>query len=171
MAGQETEFENAIPEQGQVVWLRHKVWSVSSIGKTKSRSDGTIHKVALECLSDDSLGRCIQVIWEREIAPKVLESTSLPSPQQYDDPEIFNSFLTSLRWSSSSLVEGSALQAPFRGGVQIEEYQLVPVIRASQMPRVRLLIADDVGLGKTIEAGLIAQELIHNHRASKILVI
>src|SRR5438105_4681079 len=39
------------------------------------------------------------------------------------------------------------------------------------MPRVNLLIADDVGLGKTIEAGLVCQELIIRHRARKILII
>ena len=33
------------------------------------------------------------------------------------------------------------------------------------------ILADEVGLGKTIEAGLIVQELIHTHRASKILVV
>jgi SNF2 family DNA or RNA helicase len=70
---------------------------------------------------------------------------------------------------SSSLAEGNVLALP--GGVQIEEYQLVPVTRAVAMPRVSLLIADDVGLGKTIEAGLIAQELIHSHRATRILVL
>src|SRR2546430_7405105 len=41
----------------------------------------------------------------------------------------------------------------------------------SQMPRVSLLIADDVGLGKTIEAGLVAQELIIRHRARRILIL
>src|SRR5207247_9450350 len=40
-----------------------------------------------------------------------------------------------------------------------------------QMPRVNLRIADDVGLGKTIEAGMVALELIIRHRARKILVV
>jgi SNF2 family DNA or RNA helicase len=39
------------------------------------------------------------------------------------------------------------------------------------MPRVNLLIADDVGLGKTIEAGLVAQELVLRHRARRILIV
>jgi len=64
-----------------------------------------------------------------------------------------------------------AIQAPFRSGVDLEDYQLDPVARAVQMPRANLLIADDVGLGKTIEAGLVAQELLIRHRARRILVV
>jgi SNF2 family DNA or RNA helicase len=50
-------------------------------------------------------------------------------------------------------------------------YQLVPVMMALDMPRVRLLIADDVGLGKTIEAGLIAVELLARKQAERVLVL
>ena len=39
------------------------------------------------------------------------------------------------------------------------------------MPRVNLLIADDVGLGKTVEAGLITQELVLRNQAQRILVV
>jgi SNF2 family DNA or RNA helicase len=39
------------------------------------------------------------------------------------------------------------------------------------MPRANLLIADDVGLGKTVEAGLVAQELVIRHRVRRILVV
>src|SRR4029077_6987605 len=67
--------------------------------------------------------------------------------------------------------DDKALQAPFRSGVEVDDYQLDPVVRALSMPRVNLLIADDVGLGKTIEAGLVAQELILRHRARTILIV
>ncbi len=63
------------------------------------------------------------------------------------------------------------LQAPFRSGVAIEDYQLEPVARAVDAPRVNLLLADDVGLGKTIEAGLVAQELLLRHRARRVMVV
>jgi ERCC4-related helicase/polyhydroxyalkanoate synthesis regulator phasin len=161
----------AAPEQGQIVKLRHKIWAVTAVNKTKTQSNQAIHRIALECLSDDALGESIQVIWEREIAPYLVESTSLPSITAHDTPELFYAFIRSLQWGASSLAVGDLLQAPFRGGVQMEEYQLAPVIRAISMPRVRLLLADDVGLGKTIEAGLVMQELIHSHRASRVLIV
>lgn len=162
---------NAAPEQGQIVKLRHKIWAVTAVNRTKTQTSQAIHRVALECLSDDALGENIHVIWEREIAPSFVESTSLPSITANDNPQLFDAFIRSLQWGASSLAVGDMLQAPFRGGVQMEEYQLAPVIRATNMPRVRLLLADDVGLGKTIEAGLVTQELIHSHRASHVLIV
>src|SRR5580704_7335758 len=57
------------------------------------------------------------------------------------------------------------------GRVKIEPYQLVPLIRALDMPRPRLLLADGVGLGKTIQAGLIAAEFIARRRAHRILIV
>ncbi|MFL5282801.1 MAG: helicase-related protein, partial [Rhodopila sp.] len=57
------------------------------------------------------------------------------------------------------------------GRVVIEAYQRVPLLRALEMVRPRLLLADGVGLGKTIQAGLIAAELIGRRRAHRILVV
>jgi hypothetical protein len=65
----------------------------------------------------------------------------------------------------------NALVAVAPGRLRIEPYQLVPVARCLRMPRPRLLLADDVGLGKTIEAGLIITELIARWRASRILIV
>lgn len=64
-----------------------------------------------------------------------------------------------------------ALQAAQPGRLKIQPYQLVPVMRAIQMGRPRLLLADGVGLGKTVEAGLILAELIARRRAHRILIV
>ncbi len=50
-------------------------------------------------------------------------------------------------------------------------YQFVPLMMALNMETVRLLIADDVGVGKTIEAGLIARELLDRGRISRVGVL
>ena len=168
-----TNAETQLPslEEGQIVSLRQKTWTVTSVSRSKTLSGGSIHKVTVECLSDIGLGRVIDVIWEREVEPQIIEAAHIPRVTGLDSPSRFQAYLDAIRWSSSSLAEGNILQAPFRGGVQLEEYQLVPLMRALVMPRVTLLIADDVGLGKTIEAGLVAQELIHTHRAQRILIV
>jgi len=61
--------------------------------------------------------------------------------------------------------------SPFHGSIEIEDYQLEPVARALRLPSVNLLIADDVGLGKTIEAGLVLEEMIARGRVHKVLIV
>lgn len=64
---------------------------------------------------------------------------------------------------------------PFRsfGNIAVEPraYQLVPLLMALKMPTVRLLVADDVGVGKTIEAGLIARELLDRGEIGRLAVL
>jgi hypothetical protein len=64
-----------------------------------------------------------------------------------------------------------ALSAVQPGRLRIEPYQLVPVLRAIRMTRVRVLLADGVGLGKTIQAGLLLTELIARRIAHRILIV
>jgi SNF2-related domain len=64
-----------------------------------------------------------------------------------------------------------ALLAVEPGRIEMAPYQLVPVMRALAMSRPRLLLADGVGLGKTIQAGLVLAELIARRRAHRILVV
>lgn len=65
----------------------------------------------------------------------------------------------------------NSLTARPQARITIEEYQRIPAQRALALPRPRLLVADDVGLGKTIEAGLVYLELAARHRARRVLVV
>lgn len=77
-----------------------------------------------------------------------------------------------LRAFRLSMIHGAApLLSLQRSRVVPVSFQMVPVVMSLEMPRVRLLIADDVGLGKTIEAGLTVTELFARQRASRLLVI
>ena len=64
---------------------------------------------------------------------------------------------------------------PFRSvgnlGFEPRAYQIVPLLMALKLETVRLLIADDVGVGKTIEAGLIARELLDRGTIERMTVI
>lgn len=66
---------------------------------------------------------------------------------------------------------GEGLVAAQPGRLRLEPYQLVPVLRAIRLSRVRLLLADGVGLGKTVQAGLVLTELIARRMAHRILLI
>ncbi|MBV9786750.1 MAG: DEAD/DEAH box helicase [Chloroflexi bacterium] len=167
-----------IPEQGQLVDVRQRRYMVAAVQQSLlppapvSLTETTPqHLVTLSSVEDDALGEELQVIWEVEPGTQVLEQTALPTPSGFDLPQRFDAFLNAVRWGTAASADVRALQAPFRSGITIEDYQLDPVVRAIQMPRANLLIADDVGLGKTIEAGLVIQELMLRHRARTVLIV
>src|SRR3954471_23602811 len=166
-----TTATRTIPEQGQLVSVRSRQWTVQHVraGTLPPPAlypafGGPQHLVTLASVEDDGLGEELQVVWEIEPGAKVIEKVALPEPTGFDPPDKLDAFLDAVRWGAASTADVKNIQAPFRSGIDIEDYQLDPVVRAIQMPRVNLLIADDVGLGKTIEAGMVALELIIRHR-------
>jgi SNF2 family DNA or RNA helicase len=169
---------NDPPEQGQLVNVRQRQWIVTEVAK--SSLSGTSlkpfdghrqHLVSLTSIEEDALGEELQVIWELEPGAAIIEKAALPEPTGFDPPDRLDAFLDAVRWGAASTADIRSIQSPFRSGIDIEDYQLDPVVRAVQMPRVSLLIADDVGLGKTIEAGMTVLELIIRHRARRVLVV
>lgn len=165
----------SIPEVGQLVIARKRPFVVTEI---TAPAAGIIkdalarhHLVKLSSVEDDGLGEQLQVIWELEPGTAVHEKPSLPSPDAFDRPKHLQAFLDAVRWGAISQTDDKALQSPFRSGIEVDDYQLDPVVRALQMPRVNLLIADDVGLGKTVEAGLVVQELILRHRVRSVVIV
>ncbi|MCP3013130.1 DISARM system SNF2-like helicase DrmD [Nocardiopsis dassonvillei] len=153
---------------GALVEVRGQKWVVSGV-----EPGDAFTMVTLQSIQEGRYGETLDVLWEVEPGRRLLPSGSLPdiagiSP---DRPEQLAAFLDAVRWSAVTSADVRSLQAPFRSGVAIEDYQLEPVSRALGAPRVNLLLADDVGLGKTIEAGLVAQELLLRNRTQRIMIV
>lgn len=162
----------APPEAGHLVEVRRRQWIVSEVDAGSSASDHLKrHLVRLASIDEDALGEEIEVLWELEPGAHVIERAGLPRITGVDAPETLQAFLDAVRWGAVINADRGYLQAPFRSGVSIEDFQLDPLVRAIDMARTNLLIADDVGLGKTIEAGLVVQEMLLRHRARTVLVV
>jgi superfamily II DNA or RNA helicase len=166
----------SIPEQGQLAEVRRRRYIVSDVRRSAAPQNAISpadpqHLVSLISVEDDALGEELQVICEIEPAARAFDKMEVPAPKGFDSPAKLDAFLDAVRWGAASIADTKLIQAPFYSGIEIEPYQLDPVVRAVQMPRVSLLVADDVGLGKTIEAGLVVRELMLRHRARRILVV
>jgi len=165
-------LSSTVPEPGQLVEVRRRQWIVSDVDAAAVTPELPKQNVVkLASIDEDALGEEIEVLWEIEPGAHVIERAGLPSLSALDDPDRLDAFLDAVRWGAVTNADRGYLQAPFRSGVSIEDYQLDPLVRAIDMARTNLLIADDVGLGKTIEAGLIVQEMLLRHRARTILVL
>jgi len=161
---------STIPEPGQLVEVRRRQWVVADV--VSSNLEGSPQNcVTLSSIDEDGLGEELEVVWEIEPGAQVIERAGLPSITGQDDATTLDAFLDAVRWGAATNADRGFLQAPFRSGVSIEDFQLDPLVRAIDMARVNLLIADDVGLGKTIEAGLVIQELLLRHRARTVLIV
>src|SRR5688572_29045438 len=167
-------LRQVVPEEGQLVSVRDRLFVVTNViaDALAQDRDGFAgnHLVQLASVEDDGLGEELDVIWEIEPGSRILVRSTLPSPTGLDEPRRLDAVLDAVRWAAVSTADHRNVQSPFRSGVEIEDYQLDPVVRAIDMPRANLLVADDVGLGKTIEAGLIILELVLRHRANRIVI-
>ena len=89
--------------------------------------------------------------------------------------EDLGDFASGRRLRDAARLSTRAAAGPFRsfGRIAVEPrpYQLVPLMMALELDPVRLLVADDVGIGKTVEAGLIARELLDRGEIRRIAVL
>ena len=112
------------------------------------------------------------MLWDHEIDTDIIEQDNWEhiSHKGFDDPRWFAAYFNTIRWNCATATDPNLFQAPFRAGIKLDAYQLEPLKKALHLPRVNLFIADDVGLGKTIEAGLIVRELLLRRRVKDIVV-
>jgi SNF2 family DNA or RNA helicase len=101
-------------------------------------------------------------------------------PAQFELPEATDGVPYASRDAALLLSQALRLSlrrgaGPFRSAARVafepRAYQLVPLLMALRLPVIRLLIADDVGIGKTIEAGLVLRELIDRGEVDRFTVL
>jgi hypothetical protein len=155
---------------GAVVRCRTRRYLVEDVQAPLDPGADTV--VALACMEDDAIGSRLTVFREREIDFEVLGESSWGAVAQrgFDQPRQFSAYLNTLRWNCVTATDAELFQAPYRAGIDVKAYQLEPLRKALLMPRVGLFIADDVGLGKTIEAGLILREMLLRQRIRRVVI-
>ncbi len=143
------------------VHARGLTWDVLEVGGASN-----CERVSLRCAEGDMAG----LDWEVHVPPERLELVN----EAFDTQHPASLSLWRLMHRArvlNQLPGGISFVARDPGRIRVEPYQLVPLMRALDMPRPRLLLADGVGLGKTIQAILIAAELIARRRAHRILIV
>lgn len=145
---------------GSLIHARGRDWVVEPDSKPDF-----LHLRPLAGTADESAW--IVTALERE--PPVTANFPLPDPERRGN------------WSEMRLLQDAMLMrlrsgaGPFRsfGNIAVEPrvYQLVPLMMALRQDVTRLLIADDVGVGKTIEAGLIVRELMDRGEVARFSVL
>jgi len=159
-----------LPRIGELVRVRSRTWLVEEV--VEPGNPGQSLLVRLACADDDAQGQALDVFWDYELDRRILEEEHWDdlATRGFDAPRPFAAFLHTLRWGCVTATDPNLFQAPFRAGIKIDAYQMEPLRKALRLPRVNLFIADDTGLGKTIEAGLIARELLLRKKAKSIVV-
>ncbi|MBI4783074.1 MAG: helicase [Oscillatoriophycideae cyanobacterium NC_groundwater_1537_Pr4_S-0.65um_50_18] len=159
-----------VVEVGSIVRVRSRQYLVEDVLAKRSPQEDT--RVRLACLDDDALGEALEVLWEREVDARHIGTASWESvaARGFDNPKLFSAYLHTLRWSCVTSTDPKLFQAPYRAGIEVKAYQLEPLRKALLMPRVGLFIADDVGLGKTIEAGLILREMLMRQKVRRVVI-
>lgn len=171
-----------VPRVGMLATVRSRRGVVISVEPFEEPyTSQLLHLVTVE-YSDHDGGAEEVLLWERECQPELLEPNALPrvDVEAPMAPGEFLALQRATRWSAITpfLAADSPTRlgepvptAPVYGAVSADDFQMVPLARAMKMPRVSILLADDVGLGKTIEAGLILAELIRKRRIRRVLIL
>ena len=150
---------------GARVEIRDEEWIVRSVKSTRF-SGQSVHVVGVS-----DLVRGKESIFLTEL-DKIHELKSEETALVYDDsPQYRRSRLYLDALLRRSPATDNALYAGPRGAIRSADYQFQPAAKALRQLRPRILMADGVGLGKTIEVGVLLSELIQRGRGNRILVV
>jgi len=152
--------ETLKPLPGSIITCRDRQWVV-----LPAENSGIIRLRPLSGNEDQICG-IYQPLNLEAIAPAQFP---LPQPEAIQDHTAVQLLMDAARLSLRS--GAGPFRCLGRLSVRPRPYQLVPLLMALRLDTVRLLIADDVGIGKTIEAGLIARELLDRGEVKRLAIL
>lgn len=154
---------------GSRILVRDEEWLVRRVDRTQSGAQ-LLTVTGLSPLVRDRETKFIDAIEALEEPIRVVDPKSTvpahDASPYYRDTRLFLEAL--LR---QTVPPDARLSIGHRGAMDVLPYQLDPARLALQQPRQRILIADAVGLGKTIECGVLLSEMIRRGRGRRILVL
>lgn len=155
-----------IAAPGARVLVRDEEWLIRRVDPS---SDGG-ELLVCDGVSDLVRGRTAHFLTKLEDRIELLHPAQTRLVQ--DDSSHFNASMLYIEGVlRRNLPNDDRIRLGHRAVMNLVPYQLDPALQALQQPRQRILIADATGLGKTLEAGILATELIQRGRGSRILVI
>ena len=150
---------------GSRVVVRDEEWIVRSVRKTDTGGYAVSVTGLSELVRNKPAIFLTQLDAPEELTPETTQLVHDPSPRYRRSRLYLESLLRKTPPTDSNLYVGH------RAAMNPAPYQLVPAQKALQQPRPRILIADAVGLGKTLEVGVLLSELIQRGRGDRILVV
>lgn len=150
---------------GMRVLVRGQEWIVSQV------DTNSLGNQAVTCIGVSSLVRDYQATFLDD-----LDSIEPVDPTRTvfvpdDSPRAARSHLFVESMLRDTAPTNSGIYVGEKAAMDVLPYQFVPAEQALSQPRARILIADAVGLGKTLEAGILMSELIRRHKGRRILVV
>ncbi len=159
----ETEFNI-----GEIVKARDRLWRIDQIIIKEKKIKDELKKFTLYSVSNIT-GQPSSQLLIPDIEPIEKSTVPNPSADKIGSPGYQRLLLDAIKLD---LIYGTTSFISLQNSKVIPiSYQMVPVLMALNLKNTRLLLADDVGLGKTIESGLILQELLGRKRINRVLFV
>jgi ERCC4-related helicase len=154
---------------GARVLIRDTEWLVRRVDKS------SFGEKALTCVGVSELVRDKEAVFLTDLEARRKPIQVLDPATTRLVPDQSNQYEDSLLYLESLLRQtpptDSNIYIGHQAAMDLVPYQLDPALQALDKPRQRILIADAVGLGKTLEAGILVSELIRRGRGKRILVV
>ena len=155
---------------GARILVRDAEWVVRRVDRTSTGGQ------AISAIGISELVRDKEAVFLTEIEQQFKSEIQVLKPEETkltadESPQYRSSILYMESLLRRKPPTDEKIYTGHKGAMDSVDYQFDPAIQALEQPRQRILIADAVGLGKTLEAGILVSELIRRGRGKRILVV